>query len=343
MTIDLRSDTVTRPSPAMRQAMLEAEVGDIQYDDDPTVNLLQERIADLLGKEAALWMPSGTQANQVGLLLLTRPGDDVIASQGAHSIFHEAGGSAKNAGIQFTIIGNRRGFSAAEFSEAIKPRGHQVYPPTTLVLVENTHNRAGGTIWPQNEIIEICKSARSQNISTYLDGARLWNAQVETGLSLAELADPFDLVMVALTKGLGAPGGSMLAGSSDLIRDAVRFRRMLGGAMRQVGFFAAAALHALDHNWQRLKEDHANARLIAEVLAPLPAVDLDLSTVETNIIYFDIANPELSAMDLVQQAREKGLYMNAMGPKTIRIVTHLDVSTADCKHARELLAELLSR
>ncbi len=340
MIIDLRSDTVTRPSDAMRAAMATAEVGDIQYGDDPTVNHLQIRIAKLMGKESALWLPSGTQANQVALLLLTRPGDDVIASYGAHTVNYEAGGSAKNAGVQFTLIGGKRGYTAEELDSAINPRSHDVYPPTTLIQIENTHNRAGGTIQPQHEIEKICALARSRNISTYLDGARLWNVHAATGLPLDVLARPFELAMVALSKGLGAPGGSMLAGSEQLIGEAVRYRRMLGGAMRQVGFFAAAALHALDNNLDRLGEDHENARIIATGLERSPNVRLDLSSVQTNIVYFDVVDPAPTAEIISQQAEKHGVLLNAMGPRTLRAVTHLDVNRSQCVRAVDILNQL---
>ena len=233
--IDLRSDTVTRPSPAMREAVAVAPVGDDQYGEDPTTNLLQERAAALLGKEAALWLPSGTMANQVALRVLTRPGDDVIVSPEAHAVWHETGGSAANAGVQFTVVGKAGVFNAAEFSAAVKPRGHVIYPPTTLVEIENTHNRAGGVIFPQQEAERICAAARERDIASYLDGARIWNSAVALGVAPATLAAPFDLVGASLSKGLGAPGGSLLAGSRALIAKCVRHRRMLGGAMRQVG------------------------------------------------------------------------------------------------------------
>ena len=242
--IDLRSDTVTRPSEEMRSVIAAAPVGDDQFGEDPTVNQLQERAAKLLGKEAALWMPTGTMANQAALRTLTRPGDDVIVSRESHAMWHETGGAGANAGIQFTEIGAEGIFKVDEFLAARKPRGHIIYPPTTLVQIENTHNRAGGVIFPQDEVERICSAAREYDISSYLDGARLWNVAAARDQSPAELAEPFDLVSVAFSKGLGAPGGSLLAGSCDLITRAVRYRRMLGGAMRQVGIFAAASLYA---------------------------------------------------------------------------------------------------
>src|SRR5574341_1172739 len=211
--IDLRSDTVTRPSREMRAAIAAAPVGDDQFGEDPTVNLLQERVASLLGKDATLWLPTGTMANQVALRVLATHGDDVIVSRESHAVWHETGASAANAGVQFTEIGSRGVFTAAEFLAARKPRGHIIYPPTTLVEIENTHNRAGGVIFPQEEVERICAAAAERDIATYLDGARLWNAAVASRRRPIELAAPFDLVSVALSKGLSAPGGSLLAGS----------------------------------------------------------------------------------------------------------------------------------
>jgi len=338
--IDLRSDTVTRPSPEMRAGIAAAPVGDDQYGEDPTVNRLQERIAALLGKEAALWLPSGTMANQVALRVLTRPGDDVIVSRESHAVWHETGGAAANAGVQFTEIGARGVFTIEEFLAARKPRGHVIYPPTTLVEVENTHNRAGGVIFPQDEAEQVCAAAREHGIATYLDGARLWNVAVASGRTLAELAAPFDLVAVALSKGLGAPGGSLLAGSSDIIQGAVRYRRMLGGAMRQVGIFAAAGLYALDHNVARLGEDHANALRIAKRLAKSPRIILDLATVQTNILVFNLVAEAPDAPTVVARARERSVLIFAFGPRTIRAVTHLDVSREQCVRAAEVLAEI---
>ncbi len=335
--IDLRSDTVTRPSPAMREAVAVAPVGDDQYGEDPTTNLLQERAAHLLGKEAALWLPSGTMANQVALRVLTRPGDDVIVSPEAHAVWHETGGSAANAGVQFTVAGKAGVFDAAEFAAAVKPRGHVIYPPTTLVEIENTHNRAGGVIFPQPEVERICEAARERDIASYLDGARIWNCAVALGVAPATLAAPFDLVGASLSKGLGAPGGSLLAGSRALIGKCVRHRRMLGGAMRQVGLFAAAGLYALQHNYQRLAEDHANARLIAERLAGSARVILDLASVQTNILVFHLKADAPDGPAVVERAKQRGVLVFAFGPRTVRLVTHLDVSREQCGEAAELL------
>lgn len=339
--IDLRSDTVTRPSAEMRAAIAAAPVGDDQFGEDPTVNLLQERIATLLGKEAALWLPTGTMANQVALRVLTRPGDDVIVSQESHAVWHETGGSAANAGVQFTAIGQEGVFTAEEFSAALKPRNHIIYPPTTLVEIENTHNRAGGVIFPQDEIKRICTMAVERKVATYLDGARLWNVSLALGRPLHELAAPFDLLSVALSKGLGAPGGSLLAGSKQIIGRCVRHRRMLGGAMRQVGLFAAAGLYALDHNLERLAQDHDNARLIAERISTNSKFILDLDTVQTNILVFGLAADSPDAETVVVRAHERGVLVFAFGPRTIRAVTHLDVSREECLRATDVFEEIV--
>jgi threonine aldolase len=337
--IDLRSDTVTRPSTGMREAMARADVGDDQYGEDPTINRLQERVAELFGKEAALWLPTGTMANQAALRALTRPGDDVIVSRESHAVWHEAGGAAALAGVQCTEIGAGGTFIAEEFVAAVKPRGHMLYPATTLVEIENTHNRAGGVVFPQAEAERICSAAREREIRSYLDGARIWNVAAATGTSLAELAAPFDLVGAALSKGIGAPGGAVLAGSRDLVAGALRGRRILGGAMRQVGIFAAAALYGLEHNFPRLAEDHANARRIAERLAACPEVALDLGTVQTNIVVFHLEARAPDAATLVGRMRERGVLLLAFGPRTIRLATHLDVSREACERAAGMLVE----
>jgi threonine aldolase len=339
--IDLRSDTVTRPTAAMRAAIAAAPVGDDQYGEDTLTSALQARCADLLGKQAAVWLPSGTMANQVALRVLTRPGDEVITGREAHAGWHETGGAAANAGVQIVEVGQGGLYTAEDFIAAIKPRGLPVFPPTTLVQVENTHNRGGGRVWAQDEVVRICAAARERGIASFLDGARLWNAAVASGRSEAELAAPFDLVAVAFSKGLGAPGGSLLAGSRELIASANRHRRMLGGAMRQTGFYAAAALFGLDHHRQRLAEDHAHARMLAEALARCPPVRLDLATVQTNIVVFHLAEGACDAATLVARARERGVLLNAFAARTVRAVTHLDVSAAQVAQAARVLGELL--
>jgi threonine aldolase len=339
--IDLRSDTVTRPTAAMRAAIAAAPVGDDQYGEDTLTSELQARCAALLGKEAAVWLPSGTMANQVALRVLTRPGDEVITGREAHAGWHETGGAAANAGVQIVEVGQGGLYTAADFEAAIKPRGLPVFPPTTLVQVENTHNRGGGRVWAQDEVNRICASAHARGIATFLDGARIWNAAIASGRPEADLAAPFDLVAVAFSKGLGAPGGSLLAGSRELIASANRHRRMLGGAMRQTGFYAAAALFGLDHHRARLADDHAHARTLAQALAGCASVRLDLSTVQTNIVVFHLAEAAIDAATLVARARERGVLLNAFAARTVRAVTHLDVSAAQAAHAAAVLAGLL--
>ena len=339
--IDLRSDTVTRPTPAMREAMATAPVGDDQFGEDPTINALQERVAALLGKEAALWLPTGTMANQVALRVLTRPGDHVVVSRESHAVWHETGGAGANAGVQLTEIGSRGVFTAEEFLASRHPRGHMLLPPTTVVEVENTHNRSGGVVFPQDEARRICVAAREQGVASYLDGARLWNAASASGRTPSDLAAPFDLVSVAFSKGLGAPGGSMLAGSRAIIDAALRHRRMLGGAMRQVGVFAAAAIHALDRHMDRLVEDHENAALIARRLCHSARVILDAYAVQTNIIVFNITADAPDAPAIVARARDRGVLVIAFGLRTIRLVTHLDVSRSQCEQAADILLDIV--
>jgi len=341
--IDLRSDTVTLPSPGMRQAMAAAPVGDDQYGEDPSVNRLQEEIADLLGKEAALFVPSGTMANQIGLKILTRPGDEVVLGDEAHIVWHESGAGAANSGVQFTVVGRGGVFTAADLRAAYKPPGHIVFPPTSLVAIENTHNRGGGVVFPQHEAVAVCDTARELGLASYLDGARLFNTAAASGLTLAELAAPFDLVSVALSKGLGCPVGSIIAGRRDDITRAHRARRMFGGAMRQSGILAAAGLYALEHNLRRLTEDHANARLVAERLAGLRGVSLDLATVQSNIVIFRMEEGAPDAATIVARAQETGVLVSAFGVRIVRAVTHLDVSRDQCQRAADLLAEVIER
>ena len=341
--IDLRSDTVTAPSPGMRQAMAAAPVGDDQYGEDPSVNRLQERIAELLGKQAALFVPSGTMANQIGLKILTRPGDEVVVGDEAHIVWHESGAAAANSGVQFTVVGRGGLFTAADLRAAYKPPGHIVFPPTTLVAVENTHNRGGGVVFPQAEAAAVCDAARELGLASYLDGARLFNAAAATGQRLAALAAPFDVVSVALSKGLGCPVGSLIAGGRDDISRARRARRMFGGAMRQSGILAAAGVYALDHNLDRLIEDHANAKLLADRLVGLRGVSLDLATVQSNIVIFRMEEGAPDAATVVARAQETGVLISAFGERILRAVTHLDATRDQCRRAADLLAEVIER
>lgn len=333
--IDLRSDTVTRPTAAMREAMARAEVGDDQFGEDPSVNRLQDRVAALLGHEAALWVPTGVMANQIAIRLLTRPTDEVVIPREAHLLWFEAGAVAANSGVQLVEVGSGGRFTADDLRAAVKPVG-VMSPRASVVAVENTHNRAGGVVVPGEEGASIAAAARDLGMASYLDGARLWNAAVALDCSVADLARPFDLVSVSFSKGLGAPGGSLLAGSRQRIDGAVRVRRTFGGAMRQVGILAAAAEYSLDHHLGRLADDHANARLLAERLAAAPGVVLDRATVQSNIVVFRLAPDAPDAATVVARAREQGVLVVALGERTIRVVTHLDVT-------REQVADAAAR
>ena len=343
--VDLRSDTVTLPSPEMRRVIYEADVGDDQYGEDPSVNRLQDEVAELLGTEAALFLPTGTMADQVALRVLTRPGDSVVVPWESHVELHETGGAAVNSGVQFLIAGRaeRRGiFDRDDFLAALLPAGHMLYPPTSLVWIETPHNRGGGIVFPQADAEAICGAAHERGVSAFLDGARLLNAALVEGRPARELAAPFDLISLALSKGLGCPGGSLLAGSAALIGAARRHRRMLGGAMRQAGFLAAAGSYALTNNVERLADDHANARRIADRLMASPAIRLDAATVQTNILVFDLepAPGVPDAATFVATCRERGVLLNAFGPRTVRAVTHLDVDAAACDRAAELMVSV---
>ncbi len=335
--VDLRSDTVTRPSRAMREAMMNAEVGDDVYGEDPSVGELERRVAALLDKESALFVPSGTMSNQIALLLHTRRGDEVVIGEGAHVAFYESGAGAAWAGVQFAQAGSGGLFDAAELSAATKPRA-DYHPRTSLVCLENTHNRAGGRVFPQPAAEAIVKRARELGLSAHLDGARLWHAAHATGQSEAELARPFDTVSVCFSKGLGAPVGSALVGSRDAIVAARRFRKMLGGGMRQAGILAAGALFALDRQRARLVEDHAAARALGGALGTLAVTRV--IPPETNIVSFSV--PGVDAARIVAAAKVRAVLLNATGPDALRAVTHLDVSAEDLKRASERLCEAIA-
>jgi threonine aldolase len=337
LPIDLRSDTVTRPSPGMRQAMAEAEVGDDVYGEDPTVKRLEARAAALLGKEAALFVPSGSMANQIALKVHCQPGDDVIVGEGSHNMLYESGAGGAIAGVQWSVVGKGGTFTARDAEAAIKPSLVGAYAPTRLICVENTHNRGGGRIWPGEDVREILAFAREKGLATHLDGARLWNAAAATGRTEKELAAGFDTVSVCLSKGLGAPVGSLICGSKDRVWRAHRIRKVLGGGMRQAGILAAAGLYALEHHRSRLGEDHANARRLAELLARSQRFRIDLEGVQTNIVIADLDEGSVNAETLVARGRSAGVLLNAIGPRRIRLVTHLDVDHAACERAAEVL------
>lgn len=338
--VDLRSDTVTRPSEGMRRALAAAEVGDDIYGEDPTVRALEERVAALLGKERALLVPSGTFGNQLALMCQTRRGDEIVVGEGAHSAWFESGAAGALSGVQIAVAGQGGLFDADELERAIKPDAFYV-PRTSLVVIENTHNRAGGRVFPLPLMRAVCERARRLGLGVHLDGARLWNASVASGEPLAALAEGADTVSVCFSKGLGAPVGSVLAGPAETLQLALRYRRMLGGAMRQAGVLAAAALYGLDHNLERLAEDHANARALALVVAGAHGARVVLEQVETNIVNIELE--AASEAHVIEQARAEGVLLGSIAPKTLRAVTHLDVGAAACRSAAEKLARVIER
>ncbi len=326
--IDLRSDTVTRPSPEMRAAIAAAEVGDDVLGDDPTVNRLQDRMADFLGQEAALFVPSGSMANQVSIRSVCEPGDEIIIDETTHSYNYEAAGPAALSGVSLRIIRGQRGiFSAADVEAMVRPDGVH-FPRSRLVIIENTNNRGGGSIWPLETVAGIRPIADRHGLHVHMDGARLMNACVAVERKPTDYTQHVDSVSMCFSKGLGAPVGSIVAGSRPFIKRCHRFRKMFGGGMRQAGILAAAALYALDHNIERLAEDHAHARRLAEAIAELPGIRLDPRTVETNILIFEIEERLGSAADFVARLREQGVWLLATAPNKARAVTHLDVSSA---------------
>ncbi|KPL03433.1 MAG: threonine aldolase, partial [candidate division Zixibacteria bacterium SM1_73] len=285
--IDLRSDTVTKPSKAMRQAIAQAEVGDDVFEDDPTVKKLEQMVAELLGKEKALFVASGTMANEVAIKSWTKPGDEVLLEVDSHIYNYEVGAPSVLCGVQMHTLKGKRGVLTVEqILDHIRPQDIHI-PPTTLICLENTHNRAGGTIYPIEEIKKIRKATKPLGIKMHLDGARLWNATVATGVPLDQYARWFDSVSVCLSKGLGAPIGSLITGDSDFIRVARRNRKMFGGGMRQVGIIAAAGIYSIENNFNRLIEDHRNAKALAQGLSKIPKISVDLESVQTNIVVID--------------------------------------------------------
>jgi len=339
-TIDLRSDTVTKPNDAMRKAMAEAEVGDDVWGEDPTVIALQERTADVLGKEAALFLPSGTMANQAALLSYTRPGDEVLIGWGSHCTNFEAGGAGALAGIQAREIGVNGQFKASDVQAALQPANVHL-PPTTLVWIENSHNRAGGLVYDPAEIERIAEVCRKNALPLHTDGARLFNAAAAAGVPAKTLLAPVNSTSICLSKGLGCPLGSMLAGDAGFIARAYRYRKMLGGGMRQAGIVAAAGLYALEHNIARLEDDHKNARLLAEAWSTVDGVILDAKTVQTNIVIFDLADDGPDAEAIINACAKKGLLFSQFGPRRIRAVTHLDVDREACERGATILADVI--
>lgn len=340
--IDLRSDTVTKPTPGMRAAFAAAEVGDDVLDHDPTVERLERRVAEILGKEAALFVPSGTMANQISVRAHCPPGGEIILERGSHVLNFEAGAAAALSGASFFALDGSRGtFDPDAVRRAIRPSVPHC-PQTALVWAENTHNLAGGSVWPQATLDAVAGVAHEAGVPFHLDGARIWNAAVANGLSPARIARDADSVSVCMSKALGAPVGSLVAGTKKLIEGCWVHRKRFGGGMRQSGILAAAALYGLDHHQARLPEDHANARLLAERLAALPGVRVDLEATQTNIVVFDVAGTGREPVELAKQVASRGVLVVPFGATTLRAVTHFDVSREDVARAADVLGEILA-
>ncbi len=341
--IDLRSDTVTKPTAAMRQAMAEAEVGDDVYGEDPTVNRLEERAAEIAGKPAALFVPSGTMGNTIAVKLNTSHGQEVIADARAHVLDYELAMTAWFSGCLVRPVQTPDGILTWDAIEPyVRPLGPH-WAPTGLIEIENTHNMAGGTVYPLATIREIADGAHARGIAVHMDGARVFNAAAALGVSVREIAAPVDTVTFCLSKALGAPVGSMLAGPADSIARGRLYRKRLGGGMRQAGVLAAAGLVALDQTPPRLPEDHANARYLAEGLARIPGIQIDPAAVATNIVVFDVGATGVAAAEISARLMAQGVRINAVNPRKMRAVTHYDVSREECAEALAILGRVLAR
>lgn len=342
--IDLRSDTVTRPTPGMRAAMANAEVGDDVFGEDPCVNKLQERVAAYLGKEAALFVPSGTMSNQICIKVHCQPGDEILCETTSHVYVWEGGGPAVLSGVTCRIIDGDYGIlDGSQLKDKIRSTTDIHCVRTRLVCLENTHNRGGGRVYPLEKIQAISEWARANGLQMHLDGARLWNAVVASGIPATEWAKSFDSISVCFSKGMGAPVGSALAGSREFVAKAKRIRKLFGGGMRQSGILAAAALHAMEHHIERMADDHRNAQILADAIAKTPGLRLSPSKVETNLVWFE-ADPQLgTAKEIAARLKEKGVLVSASGPKTLRACTHLDVSEQQCAEAARVIRQTVGR
>jgi threonine aldolase len=339
--IELYSDTMTKPTPAMRKRMAEAEVGDEQKGEDPTVNQLQVMVAELLGKETAVYLPSGTMCNEISFAVWGRTGDEMILHRHAHPVHFEVGGPAYLARLMLYPLDGPRGmFTAAQVEEAIRPDSPH-YPRSRIVEIENTHNMGGGSIWPLAQLQAVCAMAHQHGLVTHLDGARLLNAVVATGIPASTYAEPFDSAWIDLSKGLGCPVGAVLAGSREFIKDARRLKHLFGGAMRQAGIIAAAGVYALEHHVSRLAEDHEHAMLLAQALAELSGVVLNPTDVETNIVIFDVGATGRSAQEISEHLEKEGVRVSVMGHTKLRAVTHLDVSRQEIQRAIDVCRRVL--
>jgi threonine aldolase len=334
--IDLRSDTLTQPTPAMRKAIAEAVVGDEQKREDPTVTALEERVAELLGQEEAVFLPTATMGNQIALKVLSQPGDEVIAEALAHVFLYELGGPAVHSGLAMKAIVTEDGrFTAQEVRDSISPPGDLHTAPTRVLCLENTHNGGGGRVWPLGRLREVVAEGRKHGLALHLDGARLMNAAVASGTPAAEFGREFDTVTLCLSKGLGCPLGALVAGSPERMARARRYKHMFGGAMRQAGIVAAAGLYALDHHVERLADDHANARRLGEALAAA-GLPVDLGQVETNFVFVDVGRFGMTGDEAIARLRAEGVLLSFAARKNVlRAVTHLDVTAQDVERAIE--------
>jgi threonine aldolase len=340
--IDLISDTVTLPTPEMRRAMAEAEVGDSQRGEDPSVNRLQEAVAELLDKDAALFLPSATMANQIAFKVHTHPGDEIIIDAASHAVHYEGGAPAFLSGTMICPVEGDRGvFTEEDVLANVRPDDPHA-PRTRLVCVENTHNQGGGKIWPLGKLMAVSDIAKRLGLAVHMDGSRLMNAVMASGISAREYAYPVDSVTLCFTKGLGAPVGAALAGEKDFIKEARRVQQVFGGAMRQAGIIAAGALYALEHHVERLAEDHVHARLLANRLADEEGIDIDPAEVETNIIFFQVEKTGMTASEFVGRLRGLGVRMGASRKERVRAVTHLGISRQDILKAAHAVHEMLA-
>ena len=342
--IDLRSDTVTKPSAGMREAMAKALVGDDVYGEDPTINSLEERVAKLFGKEAALFCPSGSLANQLSIRMLVAPGEELITETNSHIVRAELGAGAVFSGITTrTWLASRGLLSADDALNIARPDSGPYLVSTTAIAVENTHNFGGGTIQPISEIKKLREESEKLGIALHLDGARIWNAHIASGVELIEYGKYFDTLSVCLSKGLGAPVGSLMIASKERVAKARQWRKRYGGGMRQAGILAAAGHYALDNNLPLLKVDHVRAKSIASAVAAVAPKVIDPATVETNIVGLELATLKISASELSNQLKEKGILAGALGPKYLRLVTHLDLTDGDIEVVNQILPQLLQR
>ena len=340
--IDLRSDTVTQPSPAMREAMAHAMVGDDVYGEDPTVNQLEATAAQLLGKEAGLFVPTGVMANQLSIRLHTRPGDEVIVESSSHLIRYEGGSASSLSQVQLSCVPGERGILSLKFVQAaFRPRDvHN--PPTTLLCLEQTHNAGGGSVYPLDTIHALTSWAKEQGMACHLDGARVFNAVAASGIAAAEYAQYCDTVSFCLSKGLGAPVGSLIVSTQDNINKLRRLRKIFGGGMRQAGILAAAGLYALEHHIARLQEDHGHAKNLALQLQQIPTVFVDPDQVETNIVLFEVVRSERSTPELLEAFKDAGVLFNVVSDRVFRAVTHLDIDGPDIAQAGQCVSSVLS-